>query len=620
MTQTGFRLRTVVAMAAVAISIIAALLVGWSGSPASGVSQKVIVSLTWDDGRANQATTTAIQDAHGMKATYYINSGDIDSSGYYLTKAQLDQISADGNEIGGHTQHHERLTSISLDAATSTICNDRQTLVDWYGPAAGRSFAYPYGASNSDVQKIPATCGYTSARGVTGIRTAKTCLGCPYAEALPPRNPWNLAVPPSISSATTLEDLKFQVTQAASGGGGWIIYTMHSIGNPADAYNIDPSVYDTFLSWLAARSDVQVMTVGDVMGTTWTVPTTTTTTTVPQTPPTAVAMVNAGLELDADKNGLSDCWLRGYAGTNTATWKRTTSAHTGGFAEEVTISSFTNGDRKIVPMLDSGTANGGCSPSVSGSNSYSLNVWYRSTGVSNMVVFLRDSSGAWRYWRTGPIVSPSSTWATTSMTTGALPVGTTAISYGLALEAVGTLATDDYSMTQDSVAAPPQSDPYIKNSSFEADSNNDGIADCWLKGGFGTSTYSFSRVSSSHSGVWAQKISVSSFSTGDRKIVQPLDSGQAAGGCALDISGGISYRLGTWYQSDTTPSFYIYLRDSSGNWRWWISTYAFPTSLYWSEASYITPPLPAGTTALSFGLGVNTVGSLTVDDASLVPL
>lgn len=586
------------------------------GAKAATTDPKIVVSLTWDDGRASQMASLPIQEAHGMKATYYINSGDIGASPYYMNKAQLDLVAQSGNEIGGHTVHHENLTTIPLDAATTAICTDRQTLVGWYGPNAGRSFAYPFGANNADVQKIPGSCGYTSARSVTGVRTPTACLGCRLAESLPPANPWQLAGPTSVTASATLNDLKFQVDQAAQNGGGWVIYTFHSIGDATNDYNVDPALYDEFLSWLQSRSDVEVRTVGDVMSTTWLTPTTTTTAPVPPSPPVPVALTNPGFEIDANANGVSDCWLRGSAGTNTASWNRSPNAHSGGFSEEVTISAFTSGDRKIVQLLDNGTANGGCAPSVSDSATYALSLWYRSTGTNNMVVFTRDSAGVWKYWKTGPTVAASDTWTATTYSPGKLPAGTTALSYGLALKSVGTMATDDFSMTKEPSTAPVPVDALVKNSSFETDSNNDGIADCWIRGGFGTSSASYQRVADARSGLWGQRMAMNSFLSGDRKVVQALDNGQSSGGCALSATGGQQFRLSTWYHSTTTPRLFVYVRNADGAWRWWITTLPFSASENWTQATFITPALPAGTTAISFGMGLTTAGSLVIDDAS----
>ncbi len=396
-------------------------------------------------------------------------------------------------------------------------------------------------------------------------------------------------------------------------------YILHSLGSNGDTYNIDPMVYDQFLSWLAARSDVVVKTVGDVMATAWPPPTTTTTassttTTTTPPPPVTVPIGNPGLEADANRDGISDCWLRGAAGSTIGGWQRTNNAHSGDWAEEVTITSYTSGDRKLVSVLDGGTASGGCAPSVSPTTTYTMNVWYRSTGVSSMVVFTRDSAGVWKYWKTGPKVPTSR--RQTSFSPGTLPSGTTALSFGLALNATGTLATDDYSLVQDQAPVVVPADTSVKNASFETDSNADGVADCWIRGGYGTSTFSFQRVQSGRTGSWAQQLTISSLSSGDRKIVQPLDKGQAAGGCALDVVPGTQYWLSSWYTSTTTPLLFVYLRDSLGVWRWWISTLPYPPSVTWSAASFLTPPIPAGTTAMSFGLGLTGVGSLTIDDAS----
>lgn len=589
------------------------------GSDAAETSTKIVVSLTWDDGRASQFDSLKIQEKYGMKATYYINSAGIGASPYYLSRAQLDSIAAAGNEIGGHTVNHELLTDLSIEKATKAICDDRQTLVNWYGENAIRSFAYPFGVHNAEIQKIPGSCGYTSARTTYGVRTATSCLGCQLAESLPPLNPWALLAPPSITATTTLDDLKYQVNQAAINGGGWVNLIFHSINSPADVYNIEPAVYDEFLSWIAAQTDVVVKTVREVMATTWPTPTTTSsTTTTTTTPPPleSVPIANDGLEADANANGVADCWLRGSAGSNTASWRRTGDARTGSWAEEVTITSFTSGDRKLVQLLDGGSANGGCAPSVSDSSTYSLNVWYRSTGTSNFVVFTRDAAGVWKYWKTGPKIAPAAGWTAASFAPGKLPVGTTALSFGLALTSAGTLATDDYAMMKEPPPVVIPTDPAVKNSSFEVDSNSDGLADCWMRGGYGTSTFSFQRVKDARTGTWGQKLTVSSYTSGDRKIMQPLDKGQAAGGCALDVTPGKQYWLSSWYRSDATPLLFVYLRDTQGVWRWWISTLPNQSATSWTKASFLTPPIPAGTTAMSFGLGIKGLGTLIVDDAS----
>ena len=586
----------------------------------AGPAPTVYVSLTWDDGRASQIDSLAIQQAHAMPATYYINSGFIDGSRYYLTKAQLDTVAnVTGNEIGGHTTVHDNLTTLSPADAQATICNDRTQLISWYGQPAGRSFAYPYGATNTQVEQAVQSCGYTSGRTVTGVASATSCLSCLAAESLPPADPYRLAVPTSVSATTTLADLQFQVDAASASGGGWVIYTMHDLGVDGSLWNIDPALYSQFLDWLATRTDVQVRTVGDLMSQTW--PTSTNTNTAPQTPPvlTPIALPNAGLEADADANGRADCWIRGASGSNTATWRRTTDAHTGAAAEQVTISSFTSGDRKLVSALDAGTAAGGCAPSVDDAHPYHLAAWYRSTAAVNLVVFTRDAAGTWRYWRTGPASPAASSWSVVSWDTPMPPSGTTAISFGVLLSSVGTLITDDYSLASISPALPALSDPSVRNSSLETDANTDGVPDCWSLGGYGVNNATFSRVTDVHSGTWAEKLVVSSLISGDRKLVPTLDNGQNSGGCAPAASAGTRYQLGAWYRSDATVQMIAYYRDSAGTWHWWLSSTFAPSNVNWTHAMKLTPPTPAGTTAISFGIGLPGVGTIITDDYSATP-
>lgn len=590
-------------------------------SASAGTKPPVYVSLTWDDGRASQQQSVALQQARNMPATYYINSGLVGSSGYYLTKTSLDAIAAvPGNEIGGHTDMHVNLTTVPTADAQTAVCADRTTLTSWYGSAAGRSFAYPYGANNPDVEQIVKTCGYTSARTTTGVTTPTGCLSCLPSESLAPADPYRLAVPKAVDSTTTLTDLQFQIDQASANGGGWVIYTLHDLGVSGSALSIDPTMYAAFLDWLASRSDVLVRTVGDLMGQSW--PPGAGPITAPQTAPTLtpIPMRNADLESDLDRNGLSDCWLRGSAGTNSASWTRTTDAHSGTAAEQVTISSYSSGDRKIVPMLDAGMVNGGCAPTVDDTHSYRISAWYRSTTSVNFVVFLRDATGAWKYWRTGGSTPSSASWAVATWDTPQVPGGTTAMSFGLVISGVGTLATDDYALASISPAAPAIVDPVVLDSSLETDGNSDGVPDCWFRGGYGINNATFSRVADAHSGFWGERLVVSSLLSGDRKLLPTLDNGQGNGGCAPTAKENTRYRLGVWYRADATAQLIGYYRDAAGLWHWWFASSYGPSIIDWTLAARITPLTPAGTTAISFGIGLATTGTLITDDYSVAPV
>ena len=169
---------------------------------------------------------------------------------------------------------------------------------------------------------------------------------------------------------------------------------------------------------------------------------------------TNVVIQNPSLETPTGATAVPTCWQQGSAGTNTATWSHTSDAHTGSFAEQVTISAYTSGDRKIVQKQDSGT----CAPAITAGHSYQLSEWYKGTGNIAFTIFTRNAAGTWIFCQQTPFVPASTTWAqatynwtqpTTSnngcgTSTGYVP---TAISFGLALSSVGTLTVDDATLT-----------------------------------------------------------------------------------------------------------------------------------------------------------------------------
>jgi peptidoglycan/xylan/chitin deacetylase (PgdA/CDA1 family) len=237
-------------------------------SPARAATNTV-VSLTFDDGSASQAATLSMLSQRGMTGTYYINSAMVGSSSYYMTWSQIHDLFNAGNEIGGHTLHHKDLTKLSTAEATTEVCDDRTNLIN-NGFAPVTSFAYPNAASNTSVEQIVQGCGYSSGRTVGNINSITVCTACPYAETIPPRDPYYLRTPEPATSSTTLSTLQTYVSNAESHGGGWVILVFHGIcDNGCTSTNsLSPSIFTAFLDWLQPRSanGTVVRTVGQVMG------------------------------------------------------------------------------------------------------------------------------------------------------------------------------------------------------------------------------------------------------------------------------------------------------------------------------------------------------------------
>jgi peptidoglycan/xylan/chitin deacetylase (PgdA/CDA1 family) len=234
--------------------------------PPAEAATNTVVSLTFDDGQASQYATRSMLQSRGMVGTYYINSAMVGTSSYYMPWSQIHDLANAGNEIGGHTLHHTNLTTVNTATATTEVCDDRTNLLNQgFSPVA--SFAYPEAEANATAEQIVQNCGYSSARVVGDVACGG---GCPYAETIPPLDPYRLRTPEGITTSTTLANLQSYVTDAETHGGGWVILTFHGIcdNRCTDVNSMSPAIFTAFLDWLGPRSanGTVVRTVGQAMG------------------------------------------------------------------------------------------------------------------------------------------------------------------------------------------------------------------------------------------------------------------------------------------------------------------------------------------------------------------
>src|SRR5215468_4856451 len=119
-------------------------------SPASAAPGPISVSLTFDDGGVSQYTLGYLDalQPHGAHATFFVNSGT-PGTGAFMSWAQLQQLQAAGNAIGGKSVNALDLTTLDPASARHQVCDDRQTLLsNGLTPIA---FAYPSGVTNAAV-------------------------------------------------------------------------------------------------------------------------------------------------------------------------------------------------------------------------------------------------------------------------------------------------------------------------------------------------------------------------------------------------------------------------------------------------------------------------------------
>ena len=234
------------------------------------------VSLTFDDGNADQMPAVQMLTDHGMHGTWYIIPGRVDRpNSQYMTWSQVQTIYTAGNEIGGHTQNHVHLDQVNEATARSEICGGRDSLLARGYPQI--SFAYPFGDHDATSEELVQECGYLSGRGVGGLRDD----GEPDADTIPPRNPWVLPTPGSIDVEDTLPAIKQAIMDAEAAGASqpsWISLVIHHLCDPhvpnsdcddgdVEGQYITPQDFDSLLDWLQARAltGTHVKTVEEVM-------------------------------------------------------------------------------------------------------------------------------------------------------------------------------------------------------------------------------------------------------------------------------------------------------------------------------------------------------------------
>jgi peptidoglycan/xylan/chitin deacetylase (PgdA/CDA1 family) len=257
------------------IAIAFALALGWAVyAGASPAAADTTVSLTFDDGNADQMAALPVMQAHGMDGTFYIIPGRVGRTDY-VTWSQVQSIYTDGNEIGGHTQNHLHLPGLPEDQQRSEICDGRQSLLSRGYPQA--SFAYPFGDHDATSESLVQECGYASGRGVSGLGGT----GEPKADTIPPRNTWLIRTRGSVDVNDHLDEIEDWIVDAEAAGQtqpAWITLVFHHLCDPdvtsacddpdeVDGSYITPSDFDALLDWLEARESMgtHVKTIGEVM-------------------------------------------------------------------------------------------------------------------------------------------------------------------------------------------------------------------------------------------------------------------------------------------------------------------------------------------------------------------
>lgn len=224
-----------------------------SATPAPAL-KSVLVSLTFDDGDLDNFTLAPLLKQYGLHATFYIPSGMVGRPNY-MTWDDVKSLQADGNEIGGHSLDHVKLSGLDAASLRHEICDDRQNLLD-HG-LAPISFAYPFGNYDPNVQAMVKDCGYAGARTVRD-----------GPQRFPLANPYAVAALPYIVSDTDLSKLQRYVNGSRKEGADWVVLIFHHVCDSCDYFAVHPDVMNKFIPWLARQQSLgalKVITFGAVV-------------------------------------------------------------------------------------------------------------------------------------------------------------------------------------------------------------------------------------------------------------------------------------------------------------------------------------------------------------------
>lgn len=292
-----------------------------------------------------------------------------------------------------------------------------------------------------------------------------------------------------------------------------------------------------------------------------------------------------------DASGLPSGWSRGGYGVNTRVLTYPVAGNTGARAVRTEITSYTSGDAKWyfrdVP-IEAGAQ-------------YQYSDFSLANTQSIIDVRYTMSDGSFRY--TDLLVVPASASYQKNTVIFTVPAGAVSLTVFHLLNRVGSLSVDDIAL-QKIVASPPSSGNLITNGNFETAGAN-GLPAGWWKGGYGTNVATLTYPVSGVGGSKAAQVSISSYTSGDRKwYFTPVA-----------LTPGV-YTYSDQYRSTVTSYLTAAIEMNDGTFRY-VDIATLPAASVLTNASAdFTVPVNAKKVTV-FHL-IKSVGTLVIDSASLV--
>jgi peptidoglycan/xylan/chitin deacetylase (PgdA/CDA1 family) len=399
------------------------------------------VAFTFDDGPGpNTPAVLQTLQSLNLKATFFVVGDKLDASA--ANRETLRTELGAGFAVQNHTYDHASFTGASTgrppltEAQVTAELEDASASIVNAGAPKPTLYRPPYGDINAYSDLIAQKLGYRIVMP----------WGSPGANIVDSQD-WTGISPAAIAANVTQGYTKNGIFYSGMKAGS--IVSMHD-GEDQTTLNgiqaLQPIVDYMNTKHLCSTDTIRADATGGVVP----VP-------APPAPATGNLVQNPSLETLRPPGGPGSeplCFQQGGASTsgNTASWTLTTDAHSGAVAERIDVTNWTGGDRKLVMTQRSSEQS--CLAAVSPGHTYSMWVWYKGSWLFSgpsptkvsIATYYRNAAGSWVYWQSSPLLAPSSTWNLASFTSSALPLGATAVSFGLAVQGTGTVTTDDYAL------------------------------------------------------------------------------------------------------------------------------------------------------------------------------
>jgi peptidoglycan/xylan/chitin deacetylase (PgdA/CDA1 family) len=217
-------------------------------------NRRAIISFTFDDfPRSAVSNGARILESHGARGTFYAAGaycGETVDGIVQYSKEDLSAVVRARHEIGCHTFHHRRVSTLTAKELQSEIDLNCEFFASCSPHTKMRTFAYPYGdlslRGTIKLQGMFDTCRSTE----TGLNVGKVDLGRLRAIRL---------YSSRIDAGGVRELIREAVARKA-----WLIFYTHDVDPAPSEFGCTPELFEEAVK-LASSVDAEVLPVSEAM-------------------------------------------------------------------------------------------------------------------------------------------------------------------------------------------------------------------------------------------------------------------------------------------------------------------------------------------------------------------